>query len=270
MSKIHLYCRRESLRKKLKENSGLGTEATRTSIIDGLVKRKLLTSKGKQLVSTDFGRKLVDSVPHLLRDPETTALWEDTLERVARGESSEQEFLRMQEQVVTQLTSQVATEQELAFAPGDRSGQAGKSGKSAGGKKQGGKKSGSQAGSGSGAGGSSKDARKCPVCGEKSLKRLKNKQGGYYWGCFNKESHPEEKPVFRPDNDGKPGSGGNGSSGAGAGDSGDKPAKCPECGEMSLYRRKSKKGSWYWGCFNKDKHSDGGPVFRPDKAGGQK
>ena len=143
-------------------------------------------------MSIEYEHKSEDSVPHLLRDPETTALWEDTLERVARGESSEQEFLRMQEQVVTQLTSQVATEQELAFAPGDRSGQAGKSGKSAGGKKQG---------------------------GEKSLKRLKNKQGGYYWGCFNKESHPEEKPVFTPDNEGEPGSrsGGKGYSGAGAG-----------------------------------------------------
>ena len=255
MSQIHLFCRQKSLREKLKENSGLGTEATRTSIIDGLVKRKLLTQKGKQLVSSEFGRKLVDSVPNVLRDPGTTALWEDSLGSVAKGESSEVEFLRMQEQLVSSLTSQVIGQGDLPFEAGDSPGQAG------GGQK--GKKK-----SGAGAGGSSNNARKCPECGEKSLKRLKNKQGGYYWGCFNKQSHSEEKPVFKPDENGKPGSqsGGNGSGGAGG--SGNKPAQCPECGEMSLSRRKSKKGSWYWGCFNKESHSDGRPVFRPDTTGG--
>ena len=34
----------------------------------------------------------MDSVPQVFRDPETTALREDSLELVARGESSEQEF----------------------------------------------------------------------------------------------------------------------------------------------------------------------------------
>jgi len=258
MSQVHLYCHREALRKKLKENSGLGTEATRTSIIDGLIRRKLLQHKGKQLVSTEFGRSLVDSVPNVLRDPATTALWEDSLGSVAKGQSSEAEFLRMQEQFVSQLTSHVAQAADLPFQAGDSSGQGKKGGQGSKGK------SGSDSGSGSGAG---SNARKCPECGEKSLQRRKSKQNKWYWGCFNKESHAGEKPVFLPDDNGKPGSrsGGNGSGGAGG--SGEKPAQCPECGEASLYRRKSKKGKWYWGCFNKEKHSDGGPVFRPDNNG---
>jgi DNA topoisomerase-3 len=39
---------------------------------------------------------------------------------------------------------------------------------------------------------------------------------------------------------------------------------CPECGRP-LRRQKSKKGSWYWACFNQDGHDK--PVFLNDKNG---
>jgi DNA topoisomerase-3 len=269
MSQIHLYCQQKSLRKKLKENSGLGTEATRTSIIEGLVKRKLLQQKGKQLLSTELGRKVVDSVPFGVRDPGTTALWEEDIGAIAKGESSESKFLQMQEQFVAKLT-QMVQETELPFQPGESASQSDGGENSQGRRKSGSDPdsesgtsvspdqtsgSGRQSGANSGSG-----MMRCPVCGEQSLKRLKNKQGGYYWGCFNKQAHAEEKPVFRSDVGGKPGSR----------PTGGKPAECPKCGEKSLYRRKNRKGTWYWGCFNTEKHSDGGPVFRQDKTGEEK
>ena len=74
----------ETLRRDLKEAGGLGTPATRASIIEGLLKRGYLRRDDKRLLSTDKGNALVDAVEAELRDPAWTARWEGLLRKVEK------------------------------------------------------------------------------------------------------------------------------------------------------------------------------------------
>ncbi|HHS0832878.1 TPA: DNA topoisomerase III, partial [Salmonella enterica subsp. enterica serovar Muenchen] len=77
-----------ALKKVLKENAGIGTEATRAGIIDTLVKRGFLERDKKVLRSTTKGRDLVNALPAALTSPGLTALWEQLLDEVAAGRVS--------------------------------------------------------------------------------------------------------------------------------------------------------------------------------------
>lgn len=69
----------------LKENSGIGTEATRAGIIANLIERGFITKKGKQVISSEVGRSLIDALPDSVKSPALTALWEQSLEDIADG-----------------------------------------------------------------------------------------------------------------------------------------------------------------------------------------
>ena len=75
------------------EKKGLGTPATRAAIIETLVKRQYVERKGKQLIPTDKGRRVIDVVPDNVKSAKMTAEWETTLQRIARGQASDVEFL---------------------------------------------------------------------------------------------------------------------------------------------------------------------------------
>jgi len=92
-----------SLRKVLKETSGIGTEATRASIIDTLLDRTYLKKTGKFLVSTEFGRSLISSVPDTLKDPGTTALWEQVLDDIANNKSTLEMFMEKQNKFISEM-----------------------------------------------------------------------------------------------------------------------------------------------------------------------
>jgi len=95
-----------SLRRVLKETAGIGTEATRAGIIETLLKRGVIAKQGKRdLVSTPAGRELVSSVPEMVKDPATTALWEQRLDAIAQGEESMDVFLDEQETAVRRLVA---------------------------------------------------------------------------------------------------------------------------------------------------------------------
>ncbi|EGT7582428.1 DNA topoisomerase III [Salmonella enterica] len=95
-----------ALKKVLKDNAGIGTEATRAGIIDTLVKRGFLMRKNKTLRSTHIGRVLVNSLPTSLTSPGLTALWEQLLDDVASGRLSLEDFMAKQNDWVIQLVSQ--------------------------------------------------------------------------------------------------------------------------------------------------------------------
>ncbi|HAF4435142.1 TPA: DNA topoisomerase III, partial [Salmonella enterica] len=95
-----------ALKKVLKENAGIGTEATRAGIIDTLVKRGFLVREKKALRSTPLGRSLVDVLPGTLTNPGLTALWEQMLDEVAAGRVSLDDFMAKQSQWVSQLVAQ--------------------------------------------------------------------------------------------------------------------------------------------------------------------
>lgn len=95
-----------ALKKVLKENAGIGTEATRAGIIDTLVKRGFLVREKKALRSTPLGCSLVDVLPGTLTNPGLTALWEQMLDEVAAGRVSLDDFMAKQSQWVSQLVAQ--------------------------------------------------------------------------------------------------------------------------------------------------------------------
>lgn len=80
------YVSDPELRKVLRDTSGLGTAATRDSIIEVLKHHKYLESKGKTIVPTDKGTRFIlwlDQVCPELTDIAQTANWEAKLDAVA-------------------------------------------------------------------------------------------------------------------------------------------------------------------------------------------
>lgn len=84
------------LKQKLKDTTGIGTEATRAGIIQGLLDRGYLTKQGKALAATPAAFSLIDAVPRAIADPGTTAIWEQALDMVQSGEMSLEEFVAKQ------------------------------------------------------------------------------------------------------------------------------------------------------------------------------
>ncbi|WP_455828233.1 DNA topoisomerase III [Pseudomonas capeferrum] len=84
------------LKQKLKETTGIGTEATRASIIQGLLDRGYLIKNGKALAATPAAFSLIDAVPRAIADPGTTAIWEQALDMVQSGEMSLEDFVARQ------------------------------------------------------------------------------------------------------------------------------------------------------------------------------
>ncbi|WP_182188412.1 DNA topoisomerase 3 [Pectinatus frisingensis] len=98
MKEIHKYVKDEATKKKLRAIYGIGTEATRASIIDDLLRRKLLKTEGrkKSLVPTQTAYMLVDALPDELLYPDVTAVWEDYLNELAKGTGTVEDFLAEQ------------------------------------------------------------------------------------------------------------------------------------------------------------------------------
>lgn len=101
MGSVHKLVTDPKIKAKLKETSGLGTEATRANILETLLKREFLERKGKQLVSTERGCRLVAALPEVLTDPGITGLWEDVLSEVAAGTKTFADFEERQKAFVT-------------------------------------------------------------------------------------------------------------------------------------------------------------------------
>lgn len=83
----------EALKEALKEK-GVGTPATRASIIEVLIQRKYVERKKKNLISTEFGRGLISLVrDERLKSPELTGDWEFRLKKIERGEYDPKKFM---------------------------------------------------------------------------------------------------------------------------------------------------------------------------------
>lgn len=84
------------LKQKLKDTTGIGTEATRAGIIQGLLDRGYLSKNGKALAATAPAFSLIDAVPRAIADPGTTAIWEQALDMVQSGEMPLETFVAKQ------------------------------------------------------------------------------------------------------------------------------------------------------------------------------
>ncbi|WP_163528598.1 type IA DNA topoisomerase [Halobacillus ihumii] len=88
----------------LKEVEGLGTEATRSSIIETIKAQKYIEVKRNNVYVTDKGIMLCEAIEGtLLSSPSMTAKWESYLKKIGSGEGSKQVFLKQTSQFVEKL-----------------------------------------------------------------------------------------------------------------------------------------------------------------------
>ena len=82
----------EAIKEQMKD-SGLGTPATRAAIIERLISVNYIERKGKALIPTEKGIKLIEIAPTELKSPQTTGKWERGLSQISKGNMSEQRFM---------------------------------------------------------------------------------------------------------------------------------------------------------------------------------
>ncbi|MGA3360555.1 MAG: DNA topoisomerase 3 [Solirubrobacteraceae bacterium] len=84
----------EELREAMKD-SGIGTPATRASIIERLIDVGYVERDGRALVATEKGLNVIRLLgEHALTSPDLTGSWEHRLGRIERGEDSREQFMR--------------------------------------------------------------------------------------------------------------------------------------------------------------------------------
>lgn len=155
------------LKAVLKETAGIGTEATRASMLETLIQRTYPSRQKKHLVSTTLGRTLIDAVPDAVKDPATTAIWEQHLDAIAQGTGALDAFVQGQSNHLSQLIDTLRQN-----APTELPAKAGPP---------------------------------CPTCGKalrlRQAKKAKKGTRGKFWGC---SGYPDCNTTL-PDDNGKPG-----------------------------------------------------------------
>lgn len=97
MKQVSRYVTDPRLKAKLRETTGIGTNATRAGIIKSLLDRKLIAQKGKRhLIASSEAHDLLAAVPAAISNPGTTAIWEQALDMVESGELTLDDFVSKQ------------------------------------------------------------------------------------------------------------------------------------------------------------------------------
>ena len=82
---------------------GIGTPATRAATIEKMLEKEMAVRKGRALIPTEYGIKLISILPPVLQSPEMTGEWEAKLARINKGEGSPKEFM----EGIRELTAEV-------------------------------------------------------------------------------------------------------------------------------------------------------------------
>ena len=96
---------------------GLGTPATRASIIETLLARGYVSRDGKALRATERGIGLIGVVDPEVKSPAMTGAWEARLQAIARGQAALDPFMRQIEAYVSSVVGRVPP--SLPPLPGD-------------------------------------------------------------------------------------------------------------------------------------------------------
>jgi len=151
MASVHRFVSDPKIKARLKENSGIGTEATRANILEVLISRKYISRKKKQLHATEKGIELITLIPDSLKDPGLTALWEDFLKKIENGTLSSEEFINQQKQIIPKILNKIKM---ISFSV-------------------------------------DKDAHLCPKCNSVLKQWASKKDKKFkYWTCMGDKSHP--------------------------------------------------------------------------------
>lgn len=85
------------------ERKGLGTPATRASIIESLIRKELIERDKKNLLITDKGNRLVAVVEDKFKSADTTSEWEMKLSKISSGEVDADDFIKEIERSITEV-----------------------------------------------------------------------------------------------------------------------------------------------------------------------
>ncbi|WP_416425173.1 DNA topoisomerase III [Pseudomonas sp. App30] len=152
------------LKQKLKDSIGIGTEATRAAIIQGLIDHGYLAKKKRSLAASAAAHTLIEAVPPEVADPVMTAIWEQALDRIESGQLDVETFLAKQAAWLTQLVQSHAS--LTLRVPAAAKGPA------------------------------------CPVC--RSAMRQRKGRTGTFWSCSRYPDCKGTKPVATPKRTRKP------------------------------------------------------------------
>lgn len=150
------------------EHGGIGTPATRSSIIQNLFERGYLAEKGKSIVSTDKGKDLYDKLDDLIRYPDMTAIWHEQQQSIKDQEGVNQFINQMQDNTIAPIVNRLKQDytppkpKEYETAP-------------------------------------------CPQCG-RDMRRYpsKFKKGDWYWSCTGYSDKENPCKHVMDDNNGQP------------------------------------------------------------------
>jgi DNA topoisomerase III len=100
----------EELRDLMKEN-GIGRPSTRANIIETLFKRKYIVRNKKQVLPTQTGIQLIDTIQNdLLKSAELTGSWEKQLKDIEKGTFTASAFINNMKRMVDALVFEVRSE----------------------------------------------------------------------------------------------------------------------------------------------------------------
>lgn len=100
----------EDLREAMKEN-GIGRPSTRAAIIETLFKRRYLYRVRKNILATQAGITLIDTInQELLKSPKLTGIWENRLRRIERGDYQASEFIEELKKQINEIVFNVLSD----------------------------------------------------------------------------------------------------------------------------------------------------------------
>lgn len=104
----------DEMRELMKEN-GIGRPSTRANIIETLFKRKYIERNKKQVLPTQIGIQLIDTIQNeLLKSAELTGMWEKQLKDIEKGTYSAGQFIANMKKMVDALVYEVRSEAQRA------------------------------------------------------------------------------------------------------------------------------------------------------------
>jgi DNA topoisomerase-3 len=113
MSNIAKYETNPKLKAILKDNSGIGTDATRSDIVAKLVNDGFAVEGGKgSLISTDYAKEVFHKIPAQLKSAGITAVWEDALSMIAKGEYQPSVFMEKIVAYVQKILGDISSSKE--------------------------------------------------------------------------------------------------------------------------------------------------------------
>ena len=110
MKGVHRFVKDVKLKTTLRENIGIGTEATRSSVISELFRRGFMKLEKTNIKPSEVGRSLITTLPSQITAPDMTALWQQAMEDIrSTEEAGYKEFMLQQASWLNDLIKEVPT-----------------------------------------------------------------------------------------------------------------------------------------------------------------